>query len=396
MVIIHIIGYVFELSQPPQSFMRIILGLTIIAAFSYGKILKRITIFLLILVCGQLSEFICIPVCSQFYNIAIENVSVNKSHMMFVMLLTSDMLFIFLLVTAIIWKRKELLSQKNFSKLGIMILFVAIHIVITMFYYMDTSVLDNVRHQIVQTILQALLYIALVFNYFNSLHTVKLMKSEENLRQLETEMEHNYMYYTLADEKFTEISQLRHDILNQIQTVQHMLSVGEGEQAAKEIMDNIEEQLVSTKTVRFCRNPIINAVLTIKMNAVRANKIDTDIILEDCDNLPFDNYEVCSLFANLYDNAVEACQKLEEDKDRFIEMRSGVKNGYFVLKIRNSCLEMKEFKNDKLPKTDKDSKEHGYGTRIIESITKKYDGNFTMHYENEIMQAVVALKTDAF
>jgi len=392
MIVLHIIITHFSFTNGIQMLLRMPLGAFVLIYFSKGKLSKRIVVYIFTLIFGYLAEIIGTLICAGIYNIDPLSITINVSSMLFAMLMITDFLFIHLLIIAIIWKRKELLLQKNFSKLGIMILFVAIHIVITMFYYMDTSVLDNVRHQIVQTILQALLYIALVFNYFNSLHTVKLMKSEENLRQLETEMEHNYMYYTLADEKFTEISQLRHDILNQIQTVQHMLSVGEGEQAAKEIMDNIEEQLVSTKTVRFCRNPIINAVLTIKMNAVRANKIDTDIILEDCDNLPFDNYEVCSLFANLYDNAVEACQKLEEDKDRFIEMRSGVKNGYFVLKIRNSCLEMKEFKNDKLPKTDKDSKEHGYGTRIIESITKKYDGNFTMHYENEIMQAVVALK----
>ena len=49
------------------------------------------------------------------------------------------------------------------------------------------------------------------------------MESEQALKNLETEMEHNYSYYTLADEKFTEISKLRHDIHNQIQTVQHLL-----------------------------------------------------------------------------------------------------------------------------------------------------------------------------
>ena len=110
----------------------------------------------------------------------------------------------------------------------------------------------------------------------------------------------------------------------------------------------VEEQLAAAKTVHFCQNPIINSVLTVKMNIVKANGIETDILLNDCENLPFDNYDICSLFANLYDNAVEACQKIEENKERRITMRSSIKNDYFVLKIVNTCIEMPEIKSGKI------------------------------------------------
>lgn len=394
MIVLHIIITHFSLTEGIQLFLRMPLGAFILIYFSKGKLSKRIIVYIVTLAFGYLAEIIGTLICSGIYNVDPLSITIDVSSMLFAMLMITDFLFIHLLIIAIVWKRKELLSQKNFGKLGIMLLFTAIHIAITMFYYTDPTVLDNVRHQIVQTILQAILFIALVFNYFNSLHTVKLMESEQNLRHLETEMEHNYMYYSLADEKFTEISRLRHDVLNQIQTVQQLLKTDGEEQSAREIMQNIEQQLVSSKTVHFCQNPIINAVLTVKMNDVKANKIETDIILDDCENLPFENYDVCSLFANIYDNAVEACQKLENNQERFIEMRSGIKNGYFMLKARNSSPDMSEMREGELPKSDKNSKSHGYGTKIIESITKKYDGNFTMHYENGIMQAVVALKTE--
>lgn len=393
MLVIYLITYLFTFSETTQSVLRILLTVFIFMFFIEGKLWKRFSMFLIIFILAQTAEQICLPICREFYDISIVNISENKS-LMFVMLLLADALFITYLITAVIWKRKELLLQKNLGKLGIMMLFVVIHIAVILFYYRDPSVHDNVRHQIVQTILQAILFIALVFNYFNSLHTVKLMESEQNLRHLETEMQHNYMYYSLADEKFTEISKLRHDILNQIQTVQQLLKTGGEEQTAREIMQDIEQQLVSTRTVHFCQNPIINAVLTVKMNDVKANKIETDIILENCENLPFENYDICSLFANIYDNAVEACQKLDEGQERFIEMRSGVKNGYFVLKTRNSCTEQHKLKKGEFPKSDKNSDQHGYGTKIIESITKKYNGSFTLNYENGTMNAVVAMKTE--
>ena len=49
-------------------------------------------------------------------------------------------------------------------------------------------------------------------------------------------------------------------------------------------------------------------------------------------------------------------------------------------------------KHGEMPKSDKGSDANGYGTKIIESIAKKYDGSFTMRFENGVMTAVVALK----
>lgn len=74
-------------------------------------------------------------------------------------------------------------------------------------------------------------------------------------------------------------------------------------------------------------------------------------------------------------------------------MRSSIKNDYFVLKIVNTCIEMPEIKSGKI-KSDKNSDEHGYGTKIIDSITKKYNGTFTLRFKDNLMTAIAALKIE--
>ena len=394
--IIFMTGQMLHLTQDIQSVIRICWSVLMVLGLYRGKLRHRILSFLIVFTLSTLTEFLGCLICTELYGIPYEDLSLDPDYYFsFAMLLISDTLFICSLIFAIFWRRKELWIHGNFRQLGIMLLFVSIHFLMVIVYYLDQSVLENPRNQMLQIFFQLLLYFALIFNYFNALRTRKLMESEQALRNLETEMEHNYQYYTLADEKFTEVSKLRHDILNQIQTVQYLLRNGENEQEAREIMQRIEEQLAAAKTVHFCQNPIINSVLTVKMNMVQASGIETDILLSDCGDLPFDNYDICSLFANLYDNAVEACQKLEEGKDRFIEMRSGIQNDFFVLKLRNSCAPVTGMKNGEMPKSDKCSDAHGYGTKIIENIAKKYDGSFTMRFENGVMTAVVALKLTA-
>ena len=72
-------------------------------------------------------------------------------------------------------------------------------------------------------------------------------------------------------------------------------------------------------------------------------------------------------------------------------MRSKIKNDYFILKISNSCMDMPEVKSGKL-QSDINSSEHGYGTKIVESITKKYNGTFTLRFKDNVMTAIAAMK----
>ena len=392
-IIVYILGVVFSLSTDQQSYLRILSSAMIVIWLYRGKITERVFSFILMLAINIVAEFIGIGICQLVYEIPIEAIDINsENYIFYVMLLCTDLWFIGLLTVIIIWKRKELCIRGNFTQIGIMFVAVLIHFIAIFIYYTNESVLNNMHNHMMQLFFQLLLYIILVFNYFNALRTRKLMESQQTLKNLETEMEHNYSYYTLADEKFTEISKLRHDILNQIQTVQYILGTEKNEHEARQIMKRIEEQLAETKTVQFCQNPIINSVLTLKMNTVKASGIETDIVLNDCEALPFDNYDICSLFANLFDNAIEACQKLEDGEKRLITIRSGIKNDFFVLKITNSCKNTSQLKHEKKLVSDKGSKEHGYGTKIVESITKKYNGTFTIRFDDKTATTVVALK----
>ena len=389
---IYLLGQIMPLETDLQGNLRIILTVLSILTLYKDRHIKKIINIFLIIGLSQIIEYIALLIWSKISNISISEININENNIIFPLLMIADLLFMSFLILAIFYNRKDLWIKENFTQLGIMFLTVLVHFIAIIIYYSDMSVLDNVHNQFIQMFFQLLLYIILVFNYFNALRTRKLMESQQTLKNLETEMKHNYSYYTLADEKFTEISKLRHDILNQIQTVQYILGTEKNEREARQIMKRIEEQLAETKTVQFCQNPIINSVLTLKMNTIKASGIETDIVLNDCESLPFDNYDICSLFANLFDNAIEACQKLEDGKKRLITIRSGIKNDFFVLKITNSCNFISEAKNGKIPKSDKNSDEHGFGTKILESITKKYKGIFTMNYNDGFMTTIAALQ----
>ncbi len=310
-------------------------------------------------------------------------------------MICADMLMIVYTLTVIICKWKNMKATKNLRFIFIMLAFTVIHTASLIVYYSDATVLENDNNSIIQIVYQALLFILIFAQYYSTLHSQRLIETEASLRQLESEMQHTYDYYALADRKFSDISSLRHDMQNQLQTVRMLMADRSGIEAARETLGEIQEKLASARAVQFCESPIVNSLLTLKLDEIRDENIETSIVLRGCEKLSLDNYDMCSLFSNLFDNACEACKALPEGSERFIELKSGVVNGRFVLKLRNSCKVQEKTKKFGLPETTKSEAGHGFGTKIIDSIAKKYDGVFTMKYENGVMESVVIMKVYA-
>lgn len=364
--------------------------LLILFIMYHDKILKKIFMMVIFIIPALLIEKISIYVTLYIFNITLDDfVYVNNIHS-FPMMIVADLMLITFIMISLIYKRKDFLFRKNVPYLLIIVVFVTIHFVSLIVYYSDNSVIENDNNNFIQFVYQSLLFILIFVQYFNMLRSQKLMEAEENLKHLESEMKHTYDYYMLADEKFSEVSKLRHDMQNQIQTVTYLIAGGKNTDEAQEIMEQMQQRLSASKTVHFCQNPIINSVMNVKLNEIIGSDVETDIVLKDCDNLPFDNYDICSLFANLFDNAFEACQRIGVSEERFIEMKSGIRGEYFILKVRNSCMDKQP--KDKPLKSSKAEPNHGYGTKIIDNIAKKYDGSFQLEYQDGVMEAVVIMR----
>lgn len=84
--------------------------------------------------------------------------------------------------------------------------------------------------------------------------------------------------------------------------------------------------------------------------------------------------------SNAVDNAVEACCLY--DGDRIINVHSGFKHGYFVLKIKNPTVNIAL--SNKAVTTKPDKINHGFGLDNIKRAVKKYDGYVSMTCEDNI------------
>ena len=259
-------------------------------------------------------------------------------------------------------------------------LFAVSHMIYLILYYKSGVELIN-QNLSLQLMLQALMCFLIIGFYRLVKQHLARHKSEERLRQMESSMHSTHEYYRLAHEKFEEIMRIRHDFRNQLQTVERLLADGHTAEA-QESASLIEEALEETRLPSYCPDPVVDALLTVKLGEPENAGISTEIILRDMDQLPLDSYETCSLFSNLIDNALAAARE-NGIPTPFVRIRSGVRGGIFLLKVENSY-------DPAAPLRHIGDPEHGYGLQIIETITGRHGGSFRITQEAQTVTALAA------
>lgn len=190
---------------------------------------------------------------------------------------------------------------------------------------------------------------------------------------LSEQLENQIGYYQKINDIYSEFRAFRHDFRNHLICVRSLLEENEVAQATAYI-DEIENMSHSRKKTYETGNIIIDSLLNDKNES--AAQYHTQIIFSGfVPTSGITNADLCTIFANALDNAIEACAKDSADADKQINIRSDFRQGYFCLKITNPVFETVEIRNGNQIKTSKEETSlHGFGIANIVKTAKKYGG----------------------
>lgn len=109
-------------------------------------------------------------------------------------------------------------------------------------------------------------------------------------------------------------------------------------------------------------------------------------------SLPLREPELCSIFGNLLENALDACRECT-DSAPFIRICAQEDAGHIVIAVDNTCCHPPIEENGRFRSTKHDGL--GTGTASIRSIAERYQGLVDFRYEDGIFYASVMLKFDS-
>lgn len=179
-------------------------------------------------------------------------------------------------------------------------------------------------------------------------------------------------YYEAQIKYINEIRSIRHDIQAHMIALQYYLDAGDYEKAKAYLGDMKQNQKSGGLVLKDTGNDLVNAIASDVLG-----RSQREIVLEVSGLLPeqllMSEYDTCTLFSNLFSNACEACEKLQDIKP-VISIEVHEKKDDWSIVMRNP-IEWK-VRTDKtgLLTSKEDKESHGYGVKNMMQVVKKYEG----------------------
>ncbi len=162
----------------------------------------------------------------------------------------------------------------------------------------------------------------------------------------------------------------RHDYHNHMQTIKAYLSMNQVEETLI-YLEHLEEDLDAIDIAIRTGNVSVDAIVSSKLSVAEKKKIVVNCTAKMPEQVQVSEVDLCAMIGNLLDNAIEACEKVEEER-RFIRLYIGVFKKQLYISVTNSTAEKRRKKFSELVSEKKGS--HGFGLKRIDSVAEKYHG----------------------
>ena len=186
-------------------------------------------------------------------------------------------------------------------------------------------------------------------------------------------------HYREVDNMYRQIRGWRHDYRNHIQTMKAYAAEGDWE-AIRRYLDLLDEDLTSVDTAVKTGNPMADAILNSKISLANSKKIRVIADAHIPVKLKSSEIDLCCILGNLFDNAIEASEKLPEDQ-RVIRVYMDMKNTQLYISFTNFTAGKKLKKEGKLFRSTK-GEGHGFGLVRIDAIVERLDGYISRNSED--------------
>ena len=304
----------------------------------------------------------------------------TKSIFRLELIVISKLLLITLIPVFSKFELKEIqlnLKKRELLYMGIPII-TNISSIITIFIYAFRQEQNNFIKNVFMFIMSALF---LLSNISLIIIIYKIMKDSElrvENRIIKEKINMQYEYYSKLQKNHMKIRKLYHDIKNHMICIEEMYDDNE---STREYINNINKEISSSEDIYKTGNMILDIILNEKKAICDKNNIDlfVDINLSKCGFI--EPMDISSIFSNILENAIEACEKMDDGTiNKYIKIRGTIVKNFFVLKAENSKTNEIFIKNNNIMTDKDDDFLHGIGINSIKNSVEKYNGEVAIDY----------------
>ncbi|GFI23338.1 hypothetical protein IMSAGC011_02126 [Lachnospiraceae bacterium] len=282
---------------------------------------------------------------------------------------------IIVIVVKFFWVMLYLLIKKYFYKFSIKVSYAYTVLAISCVGFFGFIFLVNQTMKAFHYTLSSLwLSFIIVLAFLSFILYFIVVTREEKMKLNFSEMRNHLLEenYRTINEIYMSNAKLHHDLNNHLNVLYQLLEVGNTEEAKKYIK-NISTPIMRLSKTIWTGADVIDVIINSKLEKMKEKGISSEINVEFPQNTNISSHDMCTILANLLDNAIEATSGLEKPGKISLTIRKI--NFFLMIKISNSCANHNE-EFLYYPKTTKKNKElHGWGFPSVVDTVQKYNGS---------------------
>lgn len=225
-----------------------------------------------------------------------------------------------------------------------------------------------------------LIIIVVYILYTEKMNDVKLVNNQNSM------IEKNYQDMCLLYQKRDRIY---HDMKNHL-SVLSLLIADRNLDKAEEYINKITAPIIELEQKKFTDNCIVDIILNDKLEKAHSLNIAMDIKADRLVANNIQDVDWCSILANILDNAIEACMKLEEGKG-WINFNISQNECSVFIKVSNTYNGIVNILDNKIRSSKINKDLHGLGMESVKSTVEKYDGVLEYEWGKDIFVVNISL-----
>lgn len=235
----------------------------------------------------------------------------------------------------------------------------------------------------------AVIFTIFICNYLVFLMMEKYTEVIEKRREEEMDRQkaaYKEEYYRELEVYVDKINAVRHDMKNQLLAV-YDTTEEQGSSGARRMIEGMLQDIRTADEEVYSSNPVLNSILKVKAGKARQHDIEIGIETFVPKKILVADGDMGILFGNLFDNAIEACDKMEQGK-KYIHFQLKYQSGNLLLHMKNS---KRAGNNAKLQTEKTDTRKHGRGLRSVKRTAEKYGGSLFLEDKGDLFETKLML-----
>ena len=239
-------------------------------------------------------------------------------------------------------------------------------------------------------LLAAFLFIALSVLY----HRIKLKGQQAQLDLINIRNE--LLNQNLNDVKHLhqERGRLAHDMKEHL-SVLYNLAKDEGSEKLCAYIEKIHSPLKDIVRIENTGNEFLDTILTVKKQQALKQGIAIDIDCDIISPLNIEPVDLTAILSNLLENALEACEKVEDKDERYIFVSIKSQGAFLNMRIENSANDTLIKQNTQMRTTKKNKELHGIGLKSVRSSVERYQGDIIFEQQDGVFIVSIVLCLDS-